>query len=132
MREDVDALLWIVQILLAAFYAGAGATKIFLFEKASRTVAAMQAFSPGVWKAIAVLEILCAAGLVLPAITRRPRTASIAAAGLAVEGVLLAALYCRYGEIWSMAFSLVLSALAAGVAVGRFGRRPIPAPDRQA
>jgi hypothetical protein len=123
MREDMNALLWIVQTLMAALYAGAAATKIFLFEKYSRDVASMRAFSPGVWTAIAVFEMLCAAGLVLPAITKSPRIASIAAAGLAVEGVLLAALHCRYGEIWPMVFSLILSAIAAGVAVGRRGRR---------
>jgi len=121
-REDVNALLWIVQILLAALYAGAGATKIFLLEKFSRSLASMGAFSPGFWTAIAVFELLCAVGLVLPAITKDQRIASIAAAGLAVEGVLLAALHFRYGEIWPMVFSLILSAIAAGVAVGRFGR----------
>jgi uncharacterized membrane protein YphA (DoxX/SURF4 family) len=119
----MNALLWIVQVVLAALYAGAGATKIFLFEKYSRDVASMGAFSPEVWTAIAVFELLCAAGLVLPAITKDQRIASIAAAGLAVEGVLLAALHWRYGETWPMAFSLILSAITAGVAVGRRSRR---------
>ncbi len=119
----MNVFLWILQVLLAALYAVAGATKIFLLERLWREVASMRAFSPGVWTAIGVFELICAAGLILPAITKRFRIAAIAAVGLAVDGVLIAELHYRYGEASPMAFTLVLEAMAVVVAVGRFARR---------
>ncbi|PYO36709.1 MAG: hypothetical protein DMD71_04105 [Gemmatimonadetes bacterium] len=54
-----------------------------------------------------------------------PILTPIAAIGLAVEGVLFAGLHYKYAERSPMMFSLVLAALAAFVAYGRFVLTPL-------
>ena len=79
-------------------------------------------FSDGQVKAIGVVEVLGALGLVLPALTGvAPVLTPIAAAGLAITMLLAAAVHLRRGEKSNVAVNLVLFALAAFVAVMRFG-----------
>jgi uncharacterized membrane protein YphA (DoxX/SURF4 family) len=116
----MNLLLWIIQILLAGLYAVAGITKIFMFETFAQQVASAKALPKGMWIVIAVFELLCSAGLVLPAATKLqwPLTA-IAASGLAVEGLLIGVLHGVHGEHSPMIFTIALAALAAFVAYGR-------------
>jgi len=119
----MNVLLWIVQGLLAALYLIGGGMKVFMWERISQQVASNKAFSREIWMAIGIFELLCALALVLPAATRKyPILTPIAAAGLAVEGMLIAGLHYKYAERSPMMFSLVLAALAAFVAYGRLVR----------
>ena len=122
----MNVLLWIFQGLLTALYLIGGSMKVFMWERISQQVASNKAFSREIWMAIGIFELLCALALVVPAAMRKsPILTPIAAVGLAVEGVLFAALHYRYAERSPMVFSLVLAAAAVFVAYGRFVLRPL-------
>jgi len=122
----MNALLGILQGLLAVLYVIGGSMKVFMWESISQQVPSNQAFSRGTWMGIGIFELLCAVALVLPAATRKyPILTPIAAAGLAIEGILFAGLHYKYAERSPMAFSLVLAVLAALVAYGRFVLTPL-------
>ena len=79
-------------------------------------------FTDGQAKAIGVVEVLGALGLILPAaLDIAPILTPIAAAGLAVSQLLAAVVHVRRGEKQMLPINLVLAALAAFVAVMRFG-----------
>ena len=103
----------------------AGSTKVFWFEKVSQQVASNKAFPREIWICIGIFELLCAVGLVIPATGKSPILTPIAAACLAVEGVLFAGLHSSYAEYSPVTFSLALAALAAFVAYGRFVLEPL-------
>ncbi len=121
----MNVLLWVLQGLLAALFVLAGSTKVFMFEKISQQVSS-KAFPHEIWTGIGIFEVLCALVLVIPAATGKlPILTPVAAACLAVEGVLFAGLHYSYAEYSPMTFSLVLAALAAFVAYGRFVLKPL-------
>jgi len=120
---DMNFLLGIIQGILALLYVIGGGMKVFMWEKISQQVASNKALSREIWMAIGIFELLCALALVIPAVTDLlPILTPIAAAGLAIEGILIAGLHYKYAERSPMAFSLVLGVLAAFVAYGRFVR----------
>ena len=97
-----------------------------MFAKVSQQVASNKALPREIWMCIGIFELLCAVGLVIPAATRKsPILIPIAAACLAVEGVLVAGLHYSYAEYSPLTFSLALAALAAFVAYGRFVLKPL-------
>ena len=120
-------VLWIVQILLALAFAGASYLHSF--------GAAQAQLQPGMqWIAaapqpllifIAICEFLGALGLILPAATKiQPQLTPLAAALLAVIMLLAIGLHLTRGEYVNIAFPLVLGALAAFVAYGRWKIAP--------
>jgi hypothetical protein len=79
-------------------------------------------FSPTMVKVIGALEILAAIGLILPALLDiAPVLVPLAALGLVLMMIGAAVVHARRKEYSAMAPSLVLLALAAFVAWGRFG-----------
>ena len=119
--------LWAVQVLLAAFFGMAGATKL------SQPMSALiQQFH---WPAAVpeplvrfngLSELLGAIGLILPGLTRiKPGLTALAAAGLAVVMVLASLFHVSRGEFAVLPLPLVLGALAAWVAWGRWKKAPI-------
>lgn len=124
----MNALLWVLQVLLA-LHTGMGA--VWKFSNSEQSVPSLAALPHGVWSALSVLELLCAVLLVLPAIKRlRVRLgmlAPVAAACIAAEmvlfcGVHLASAQTNHGEL---IYWLVVAALCAFIAVGRFVLKPL-------
>ena len=119
--------LWIVQLLLAAFFLMAGV------NHALSPIAEAAQSSPWitgvpVWFArfIGFAELAGAVGVVLPAATRvMPWLTPLAAAGLAVIMVLAVPFHMMRGEANVLAFNIVPALLAAFVAWGRSTRAPI-------
>ncbi len=120
----MDRTLWIVTGLLAAVFLFSGIGKLIVPQEKLATVPAggwVNDFSAGAVKAIGVLEILGALGLVLPAVLGiAPVLVPLAAVGLAVlmGGAVLTRV--RRHEPKPMVADLVYLALAAFVAWGRF------------
>jgi hypothetical protein len=120
--------LWVVQILLALFFGMAG------FMKTTQPIPelAEKMVWPGVVPAalvrfIGLSELAAALGLILPAVTRiKPVLTPLAGAGLAVIMVLAAIFHAARGEFGALPTNVVLGALAAFVAWGRFRKAPIP------
>jgi DoxX-like family len=79
-------------------------------------------FSPGALRAIATLELLAAAGLILPAaLDIAPVLVPLAATGTALLFVGAVTMRLRRGEGRTIVPDLVYLALAVFVAWGRFG-----------
>ncbi|GAB7051011.1 DoxX family protein [Catenuloplanes indicus] len=120
----MNIVLWVIAALLAAAFLMAGAMKVI--QPRERLVASGMAwagdFPPAVVKAIGVLEVLGAAGLILPAVTGvAPIVVPLAATGLVLMMAGAVIVHVRRGEFSMMAPSVVLLILAAVVAWGRFG-----------
>ena len=109
---------WILAALLAAFYLFAGGRK--LVENKERLAPMMGWVDtvpmPAV-RAIGAVEVLGAAGLVLPAATGvAPVLSLLAAIGFAVLQVLAAALHLSRGEVRETGLNAVLVVLAGTTA----------------
>ncbi|WP_323959536.1 DoxX family protein [Arthrobacter sp. JZ12] len=82
----MEIVLWIVGGLLAAVFLAAGLMKITQPKgKLESSQGWVEDFSPGAVKAIGVVEVLGALGLILPAVTGiAPILVPVAATGLAL------------------------------------------------
>lgn len=122
--KPINVLLWILQALLALFFAlGSGAPKLFLpIEQLPLPLPLPQAF---VWF-IGVVEILGGLGLILPALTHiRPGLTPLAAAGLALVGFSATVYQLAAGQPGNAVFAAVIGLLAAFVAYGRWHLAPL-------
>jgi hypothetical protein len=125
----MNTALWIVAGLLAAAYLFGGFSKLLIpqekIAKAARAGEWVLDFSPGAVKAIGAAEILGAAGLILPAVTGiAPILVPLAAVGLALIMTGAVIVRIRRHELKLALLDLVYLALAAFVAIGRFGPAP--------
>ena len=119
-------VLWIVQALLALVFLLAGGMKIVTPLDVLYTQ--MPLPLPGVFiRFIGVCEVLGAAGLILPGLTRiRPELTSLAARGLVLI-MLGATMFTPPDQLSMAALPVVIGLLAAFVA---YGRAPRPAQHR--
>ncbi|PYP52437.1 MAG: hypothetical protein DMD45_04265 [Gemmatimonadetes bacterium] len=118
----MNVLLWVLQVALALLYLAGGSYKVFKFDELATH---MRALSRGGWRALGVLEMLCAVLLVVPAAAKwMPGLTPLAAAALALETLALAGLYARYSLKLAatnpLVWSVVMGLLAAMVAYGRY------------
>jgi uncharacterized membrane protein YphA (DoxX/SURF4 family) len=126
----MNLALWIVAIVLAASFAGSGLMKLLVpkdkLVKSGQGWA--QDFGANNVRLIGFLELLGSAGLILPAVTRiAPILVPLAAIGLVLVMVGAAIVHARRHEAMNIAVNVVLLALAAFVAWGRFGQYPFTA-----
>ena len=114
--------LWAVQVLVAAAFLGAGATKLSQpKEKLVKNMAWVEDFSQGTVRLIGALEVLGAIGVVLPALTGiLPWLTPLAALGLVLLMIGASLTHLRRTEYGNIAMNAVLLVLAAFVAYGRF------------
>ena len=118
----MNVLLWILQVALALLYLAGGSYKVFKFDELATQ---MRALPRGGWRALGVLEMVCAILLVVPAAARwMPMLTPLAAAALALETLALAGLYARYSLKLAatnpMVWAVVMGLVAAFVAYGRY------------
>lgn len=120
----MNVVLWIVAGVLAVAFLAAGLLKLTQPRKklAASGMAWVEDFSDGAVKGIGALEVLGALGLVLPAaLDIAPILVPLAATGLAAIMVGAMITHARRREPPAIAVNVVLFALAAVVAWGRFG-----------
>jgi uncharacterized membrane protein YphA (DoxX/SURF4 family) len=125
----MNLALWIVAGLLGVVYLFAGVGKLIISKEkvASMSTSAewVEDFSPGSVKAIAVLEVLAAVGLVLPAaLDIAPVLVPLAALGVVMLMVGAVITRIRRHEFKFMVADLVYLGLAGFVVWGRFGPEP--------
>jgi uncharacterized membrane protein YphA (DoxX/SURF4 family) len=123
----MNLALWIVAIVLAASFAGSGLMKLLVPKDklVSFGQGWAQDYTPTNIRLIGVVELLGAAGLILPAVTHIvPILVPLAAIGLALVMVGAAAVHARRKETMNIGVNAVLLALAVFVAWGRFGPYP--------
>lgn len=120
----MDIVLWIVAGVLAAAFLAAGLMKLAQPRKklADSGMGWVENFGDRAVKGIGAMEVLGALGLILPAaLDIAPVLVPIAATGLAVLMLGAAVTHARRREPQMIVVNLVLLALAAFVAWGRFG-----------
>jgi DoxX-like family len=123
----LNLALWIVAGLLAVVFLLSSAKLFVPKEKLAGMFAAarwVKDFSPGALKAIGALEVLAAAGLILPAaLDIAPVLVPLAAASavLLFVGAVITRLRSRHVTNVTIVPDLVYLAMAAFVAWGRFG-----------
>jgi uncharacterized membrane protein YphA (DoxX/SURF4 family) len=122
VADEMNVVLWIVQILLALVFLGAGGAK--LVTPVPELAAQMPLPLPVpdfTLRLIGTLEVLGAVGLILPWLVRiRPILTPIAAACLALE-MGVATIYTVIGMgIGPAMMPLVLGLVSAAVAIGRW------------
>lgn len=122
--------LWVVQVVLAGFFAMAG------FMKLSQPIEALVAsgmsyagdYPELLTRFIGTMELLGAIGIILPAATRiLPGLTPLAAAGFALIQVLAMGVHISRGEFMVLPMNLVLLALALFVIWGRTRKAPVSA-----
>jgi uncharacterized membrane protein YphA (DoxX/SURF4 family) len=122
----MNILLWVLQAIAALVYGASGIMKVFLFDKISGEVPSFGALPRQAWMALGILELVCAAGLILPAALRwHPKLTVVAATVLALESLLFIAVHVKYREAGSIAMSAILGLIMAFIAYGRAVLKPI-------
>lgn len=117
----MNIALWIVQVLLALLFIGAGGLKLFAYEKykAVSEKKGPSGITRGLAGFIGVAELAGALGLVLPkALNVVPWLAAWAAFGLATDMLLAVIYHLRHREPPLPAALLLV--LAAFLSLGRF------------
>jgi hypothetical protein len=120
----METVLWIVQSLLAALFLATGTAKLTQprLKMAAGPMAWAADVSDAQFRAVGALEVLGAAGLILPpALGIAQFLVPLAATGLALTMGGAIATHVRVGEMDRLAVPIIVLALALFVAVERFG-----------
>jgi hypothetical protein len=116
----------VLQVLAALMYGASGVMKVFMFDKISGKVPSFGALPREGWMALGILELVCAAGLIVPAALRwQPGLTVVAATVLAIESLVFIWVHAKYGETGTIVMSGVLGLLMAFIAYGRMVLKPI-------
>src|SRR4051812_9819452 len=92
----MNVLLWILQVILF-FHTVMGA--VWKFSNSEQSVPSLSAIPHGAWLTLSAFELLCALGLILPAVSQRLSIlAPIAAAGIAAEMLLFSGVHLSSGH----------------------------------
>jgi hypothetical protein len=124
----MNAVLWIVQGLLAIVYLVAGGSKLVLpIEEMTKDVALPGAFL----RFLGVSEVLGAVGLILPGLFGiRPGLTPLAAAGLVLIMIGATVITMATMGVGLALIPLLVGLLAAFVAYGRWRLAPLGGPAR--
>jgi uncharacterized membrane protein YphA (DoxX/SURF4 family) len=124
MEEQMNTLMWVLQIVLAVVFAGAGLVKLI---KSPADLARML----GDWvdkvpapqlKLLGVAELAAAVGLIVPPLVGvLPVLVPLAAIGLVFVMLGAIVLHARRSEFPNVAGNLILVGVAATIAWARFG-----------
>lgn len=123
----MKVILWILQVVMAVLFLSAGWMKAFSpMEALSAQMPWTLDVSPWVVRLPGYSELLGAVGLILPALTRiKPQLTPLAAAGLALVMALAVVFHVVRAEYGVLPVNLVILALCAFIAYGRFKLAPI-------
>lgn len=122
----MNIFLWVLQVFAAVAYGAPGVMKVFLLDKISVDVPSFGALTQAVWKLPGVLELVCVAGLIIPAAFHWPGALTVvAAAVLAVESLVFIWVHVRYRETPYIIMSAMLGLLMAFIAYGRMVPKPL-------
>ena len=125
----LNIALWILQVLLAAAYVAHG--WLMVSPPAELFTLMNEQLGVGLRLFIGVAELLAAAGLILPGVTRiLPFLTSLAAAGLMIVMSSATVLHISRGESGSAVSAAVLFVLVTFVAYARWKVQPIAARKR--
>jgi uncharacterized membrane protein YphA (DoxX/SURF4 family) len=120
----MNIALWIVASLLAVAFLAGGVMKLVQPKEklATSGFGFVENFSDGAVKAIGLIEVLAAVGLILPAaLGIAPILVPLAAVGVVLLMIGAIVTHARRSETQSIVVNVLIIALAGFVAWGRFG-----------
>ena len=121
----MNLTLWIIAGLLAVAFAGGGISKLVIPKERIAALPGgkwVDGFSSEAVKAIGVLDLLAALGLILPAaLDILPVLVPVAAVGVVLLMIGATIVRARHGSRKAIPADLAYLALAAFLAWGRFG-----------
>ncbi|HJZ46625.1 MAG TPA: DoxX family protein [Roseiflexaceae bacterium] len=122
----MNILLWVLQVLLAVFVTSTGVIHFVLPPNLPAPLHWMYDLSPSLHATTGAAELLAAAGLLLPGLTRiQPRLTPLAAFGLVLLMLGAIVFHIPRGETLNAVLNVVVAALAALVAYGRWRISPL-------
>jgi uncharacterized membrane protein YphA (DoxX/SURF4 family) len=125
-RRILNAVLWLVQLLLAAFFIYAGFSKLTVPIAQLSMAMPWTAEHPALVTFTGVVDLLGGIGVILPALTRiRPQLGVLAAAGLAALQLVAMVFHVSRGEAQMTPLNVVLLALILFALWGRAKAVPI-------
>ena len=125
-NKKLNITLWVIQVVLAVMYLMAGYQKAFGDLAVVVKTIFWVAYTPApLVRFIGTCELLGAVGLILPAALKiRPQLTTLAAAGLSLIMLLANIMHIYRGEYYVLPMTLLLLAMAAFVAYGRWKLAP--------
>ncbi len=123
----MNIILWVLQVVMA-IHTAIGA--FWKFSNSAAMVPSLKAMPNSVWMSLIGIELLCAAGLVLPAINRQwGMLVPVAAVVIALEMALFTILHLRSGVTsqGEMIYWLCVAAICIVIAYGRGVMVPLTA-----
>lgn len=122
----MNILLWVLQVVAALLFGSSGVMKVFMFDKISQDVPSFGALPRRAWLTLGILELVCAVGLVVPAVFRwHPPLTTLAAMVLAGESLVFVWVHIKYREVTPIILSVLLGLVVAFIAYGRMVLEPI-------
>lgn len=126
-----NVILWVLQVVFGLYFVFVGIMHFIVPDGLPELMSWMYDLSDTLHIVSGTAEILGGIGLILPSVTRiRPELTVYAAVGLVIVMVGAAIWHISRGEPASVVNNLVLAALLAYIAYGRWRLEPIP--DRDA
>ena len=123
----MNILLWVLQVLLAAFFLFNGIQHFIVPPGLPDRMTWMYDLPSGLHLVSGVAEVLAGFGLILPGLTRiQTRLTPLASLGLALVMAGAAVWHVTRGEYANAALNLVTGGLAGFLAYGRWKLRPLP------
>jgi putative oxidoreductase len=122
----MNVVLWILQILLGIYFTLIGVMHFIIPPGLPAQMSWMYDLSPTLHAISGGAEILGGLGLILPSVTRiKTWLTPLAALGLSIVMVLAIFYHLQRGETMNIGFNVVLAALSAFIAYGRWKLAPL-------
>jgi uncharacterized membrane protein len=122
----MNVLLWILQVLLGVYFTLIGILHFIVPPGLPAPMAWMYELSPMLHTVSGAAEILGGLGLILPGLTKiQTRLTPLAALGLTLVMLGAVVYHLQRGEMQNIVTNLILAALLAFVAYGRWKLLPL-------
>jgi uncharacterized membrane protein YphA (DoxX/SURF4 family) len=123
----MNILLWILQVIFGVYFIFVGISHFIVPPGLPAPVAWMYELPPWLHWFSGVAEILAGLGLILPGVTKiQPRLTIYAALGIVVLMIGAAVWYLTRGEPFNIVQNILIGAISAFIAYGRWKLSPLP------
>ncbi|WP_159474915.1 DoxX family protein [Dyadobacter sp. 3J3] len=119
--KTMNIILWMAQVILAAFFMMGAVMKFMPIEKISSMMPWTGQLAPFIVRLLGLIDLLGAIGLILPSLIKiKPQLTSWAAIGIILMMISAIIFHVSRGEGSVIGMNLFCSVLAGFVAWGRF------------
>lgn len=116
----MNIFLWVLQVALAWFCIAGGVFQIFKIDQLKVNVASMRALPRALWAFFGAFGCVAGLGLIVPAaLNVMPILTGYSAVAVAVQSLLISAIYIAYRDFPPLTYTMVMTVMAAFIAYGR-------------